>query len=69
MVEQEHHRFIWDQDQTPLGQPHSDTYIRSYVQKNQDFLLLKWTSLSEEKNQLVATNIFENFAWITLRSF
>ena len=38
MVELEHHRFIWDQDQTPLGQPHSDTHIRSYVQKNQDWL-------------------------------
>ena len=67
MVELEHHRFIWDQDQTPLGQPHSDTYIRSYVQKNQDWLSER--PFQKKKNQFVATYIFDNFAWITLRSF
>ena len=53
MVELEHHRFIWDQDQTPLGQPHSDTYIRSYVQKNQDWLSER--PFQKKKNQFVAT--------------
>ena len=67
MVELEHHRFIWDQDQTPLGQPNSDTYIRSYVQKNQDWLSER--PFQKKKNQFVATYIFNNFAWITLRSF
>ena len=66
MVELEHHRFIWDQDQTPLGQPHSDTYIRSYVQKNQDWLSER---TFQNKKQFVATNIFDNFVWMTLRSF